>query len=265
MSKVQTIKVFTGLRGAKSYFFYLLPIWAFLILGMAGCVGPGGGGKTTVTRVDNGYEHPIPRTKSRTGGGTTTPVVPSNPREEPVMNGTVVIDAGHGGRDPGAPANGVSRMAEKEIVLDIALKTMNELEQEGVNVMATRRNNRFIELEERAAVAERSRADLFVAIHADASKNSSISGVTIYICREASDASRKAAHCIREVFERNGFEVRGIQHGDFKVLVEHSRPAVLVECGYMTNYTDAQRLNSAYYRAKVAEVLAEGILKYFNR
>lgn len=255
-----------GMRGGKVLFIGLFAS-GLLLLGAGGCNVPGSS-RPTMAQTGSGYEYPIPLLKSQSGNTTYTPPpvpVPSNIRGEPVLNATVVIDAGHGGKDPGAPANGVSRLPEKEVVLDIGLKVLSELEQEGVNVIATRRDNRFIELEERAAVAERSHADLFVAIHADASKNSDTSGVTVYICREASDASRRAAHCIREAFERNGFEVRGIQHGDFKVLIEHSRPAVLVECGYLTNYSDAQRLNSPYYRTKVAQVVAEGILKYFNR
>ncbi len=257
-----------SMRGGKVLFIGLLAS-GLLLLGVGGCNVPGSS-QPTAAQTGSGYEYPIPPLKSQAGRSYSTPApvpvpVPSNIRGEPVLNATVVIDAGHGGKDPGAPANGVSRLPEKEIVLDIGLKVMSELEQEGVNVIATRRDNRFIELEERAAIAERLRADLFVSIHADASKNSDTSGATVYICRQASDASRRAAHCIRDAFERNGFEVRGIQHGDFKVLIEHSRPAVLVECGYLTNYSDAQRLNSPYYRTKVAEVLAEGILKYFNR
>lgn len=256
-----------GMRGGKFLFICLLAS-GLLLLGAGGCNIPGSE-RATVTQTGSGYEYPIPPLKSQ-AGRTYSPApapapVPSNIRGEPVLNATVVIDAGHGGKDPGAPANGVSRLPEKEIVLDIALKVMSELEQEGVNVIATRRDNRFIELEERAAIAERLRADLLVSIHADASKSSSTSGATVYICRQASDASRRAAHSLREAFEQNGIEMRGIQHGDFKVLVEHSRPAVLVECGYLTNYTDAQRLNSPYYRTKVAQVIAEGILKYFNR
>jgi N-acetylmuramoyl-L-alanine amidase len=229
-------------------------------MGWTGCVN---GSRTTTVEKPTIY-----KTKSGKIYHVPPPKHTPSPRfpiEEPILNGTVVIDAGHGGKDPGAPANSFSNLPEKIIVLDIANRVMDLLEDEGINVIATRRDDRFIELDDRAYIAERAGADLFVSIHADASDNRSASGVTIYICDGASAGSQKAANRIRDTMERNGIETRGIHHANYRVLVKHSRPAVLVECGYMTNYYDARNLNSAGFRAQLASILAEGVLKYFNR
>jgi N-acetylmuramoyl-L-alanine amidase len=172
----------------------------------------------------------------------------------------VVIDAGHGGKDPGT--RGVSQLPEKTIVLAISNDVAQILRSRGASVTSTRTTDRFLELEERARIAQRAQADLFVSIHADAAQRASASGSTLYISRNASAASQKAARSIQNALIRAGIECRGIHRANFKVLVGHSRPAVLVECGFLTNSTDAARLNTPAYRSKVAQAIAAGIAEH---
>jgi N-acetylmuramoyl-L-alanine amidase len=96
----------------------------------------------------------------------------------------VVIDPGHGGHDPGTRSNGV---VESELVLDVALRLEQLLKQRGVDVVLTRRTDEFIDLEERAPMASRHKADLFLSIHANASPNRSARGIETYYLHFASD------------------------------------------------------------------------------
>lgn len=101
----------------------------------------------------------------------------------------IIIDPGHGGRDPGAP--GRSGQHEKDIVLDIAKRLSGLLKKYGVETVLTRSSDRFIPLEERSATTENSRADLFISIHANANKARSLSGFEVYcISPEVSDYKR---------------------------------------------------------------------------
>jgi len=176
---------------------------------------------------------------------------------------TIVVDPGHGGKDPGA--RGLSSLPEKTIVLDIAWQIADLLDQQGADVIMTRSDDRFIELDERAAIAERTRADLFVSIHADSSKKGYIDGATVLVGTTASNQSKQAARCIKAALQRYGIGNREIRAQQLRVLDNHSRPAVLVECGFLTNLTDARRLNAAWYRSRLAHAVAEGVVDFFVR
>jgi N-acetylmuramoyl-L-alanine amidase len=191
------------------------------------------------------------------------------PRAEPaaaatasLRGATIVVDPGHGGHDPGA--QGRSPIPEKTINLDIGRRVAQFLEANGANVTVSRSGDRFIELDGRAALAERTHADLFVSIHADSARRSSADGMTIYVARNSSSDSRRAAQCIAQALQSAGFEVRGVQSAGYRVLVAHSRPAVLVECGFLSNEREAHLLASPDYRARVAEAIAAGIADYFH-
>jgi len=179
---------------------------------------------------------------------------------------TIVVDPGHGGRDPGAwKARGVlSRLPEKTIVLDIAKQLGRLLTERGANVVMTRTTDVDVSLEHRAAVAERSHADLFVSIHADSlPAKPDASGAKVYIYLQASAQSQKAALRMVGAFNKAGIYCRGLDRRNFHVLREHSRPAMLIECGFLTNRDDARKLNTASYRSTLAAAIADGIGDYF--
>jgi N-acetylmuramoyl-L-alanine amidase len=172
----------------------------------------------------------------------------------------IVIDPGHGGKDPGATKASYSSAQEKYLNLVIARELEKQLTKCGARVIMTRKSDTFLELEERSAVAQKYKPDLFIAIHTDANPHDlSICGPSVYVARSASQKSRTAAMKINASFRNWGFKPRGVRNADFKVLIQHSSPAVLIECGYLTNKQEAQRLNNPAHQIKIAKAIAEAV------
>lgn len=195
--------------------------------------------------------------------GVPEPVAPPpRPRPGPQPRALVVIDAGHGGHDPGAIGPGGVR--EKDINLHVAARAAILLEQSGVGVVMTRWQDQFIELEERAALANRRNADLFVSIHADSAPNHSAQGFTVYVATAASADSYKAARAISQAMTGAGSDSRGVREADYRVLVQTSCPAVLVELGYLSNAQDAARLRDPYFQNRLAQAIADGIAAHLR-
>jgi N-acetylmuramoyl-L-alanine amidase len=202
----------------------------------------------------------------------TTPAIP---RPEPLVppvpgpaatslrGATIVIDPGHGGDDPGTLGRGP--VPEKTVNLDIGRKVASLLRDRSANVILSRSSDRFITLDGRAALADQSRADLFVSIHADSARRGSAAGMTLYVARNSSADSRRAAQHISAALQRAGLEVRGVQTAGYRVLVGHSRPAVLIETGFLSNSGEARLLSTDAYRTRVAEAIASGIGDCFSR
>jgi len=213
----------------------------------------------------------------------------------------VVIDAGHGGHDPGAQANGVN---EAELTLDVATRlSILLLKQPGVEVVMTRDNDVFVPLEERTAIANREGADLFLSIHANASRNPKARGVETYFLNFANNpeaeavaarenaSSGRAMHSlpdivkaialnnkldesrdfaelvqrsmIRKLATRNK-QLRdlGVKQAPFVVLIGASMPSVLAEISFVTHHQEGTLLKSTAYRQQIAEALFEAVIKY---
>jgi N-acetylmuramoyl-L-alanine amidase len=168
----------------------------------------------------------------------------------------IVIDAGHGGHDPGAKGKGVT---EAELVLDVALRLEKLLHKvPGVEVILTRRTDDFIPLPERTAIANREGADLFLSIHANASPNPQARGIETYFL---------AAHVQRAMSERLKASNRtlkdlGVKQAPFVVLIGAAMPAVLAEISFVTNAQEAKLLKGNLYRQRIAESLFNAIRKY---
>ena len=173
-------------------------------------------------------------------------------------SGTVVIDPGHGGKDPGA----ISCLGfyEKTVVLSIARKVASYLENRGIRVIMTRNSDTFIELNERADIANRAGADLFVSIHADAHPSRSQNGYTIYVARSASWSSKKIGLAVSQAMGQTGLASKGVRNADFRVLVRTACPAVLVECGYLSNPSDAALLRDSDFQDRIARSITDGII-----
>lgn len=179
------------------------------------------------------------------------------------LNGkTVIVDAGHGGKDPGAQANGVR---EKDVNLEIARKLASRLQQYGVRAVMTRNSDVFIELDDRAAAAEQYKADILVSIHADSISNTSTSGATVLTGIRASQNSKLAARLIQSALSEAGIQYRPTRSQQLRVCDGHSRPAVLVETGFLTNYQEAQNLSNSWYQDKLADAIAKGVADYLSR
>jgi len=175
--------------------------------------------------------------------------------------GTVIIDAGHGGKDPGA----TSRLGyyEKSVNLQIATRVASLLRRKELNVVMTRDTDTFIELEDRADVGNRNNADLFVSIHADSISDASIRGFTIYIARSAPWSSYNAAQAVSRAMAAVS-SARGIQRANYRVLVHSRGPAVLIEVGYLSNRQDAALLTDSSYQNRLAQVIADGISDFLS-
>ena len=173
-------------------------------------------------------------------------------------SGTVVIDPGHGGKDPGATS--YHGYYEKTVNLSIARKVASYLENRGVRVIMTRSSDTFIELNERADIANRAGADLFVSIHADAHANRSQNGYTIYVARSASWTSKKIGIAVDQAMGQTGLASKGMRNSDFRVLVRTACPAVLIECGYLTNPSEASLLYDSQFQDRIARAITDGII-----
>lgn len=175
-------------------------------------------------------------------------------------SGVVVIDPGHGGNDPGAQS--VLGYWEKDINLKIAHKLAANLRDAGVSVVMTRDSDFYPSLEDRAGLANRQNADLFVSIHCDSNGDRVHRGFTIYRARSASEGSKRAGRILENHLSSVGIASKGLRSADYKVLVQTKGPAVLVECGFMSNYDEAALLMDPWYQSKIARAIADGVLEY---
>lgn len=176
----------------------------------------------------------------------------------------VVLDAGHGGDDPGAT---VGETYEKDINLAVALLVQEQLAgQENIIVKMTRAEDVFVSLSDRAAYANTEKADLFVSIHANALENNTdYSGVfTFYHLKKSS--SQKGANLIQKaVISATGANDRGVRSEDYAVLRETEMPAVLVETGFMTCPAELALLVDGDYQCQLADGITQGIIEYADR
>lgn len=215
---------------------------------------------------------------------------------------TIVVDAGHGGHDPGAI--GRLGLREKTVTLDIARRLQDLLARDGFHVVMTRSEDRFIPLYGRTALANREGADLFVSIHANASRSRAADGFEAYYLSEATDDHARALEASEnaDLPEELGESVpsdthailwdllytehrvesselaanicrgmtgsslasrsRGVKSARFAVLKGTRMPAVLVEVGFITHPGEESHLRSSEYRQRIAEGIRRGILTF---
>src|SRR6516164_2547599 len=168
---------------------------------------------------------------------------------------TVVIDAGHGGRDRGGIPG--QRVPEKDMNLDVALRLRNVLSASGYHVVMTRSTDVFVPLGGRVAIANSYRNAIFVCIHFTATGRSGASGIETYFYSRDSLPLASAIH----YYVTGGAPSanRGVRRRGYYVLRKTSIPAVLVECGFLTNPTEAAYAQSASYRQRLAEEIAAGV------
>lgn len=173
----------------------------------------------------------------------------------------VVIDPGHGGKDSGAP--GLGGLLEKDVVLPISLKVARILEENGIQVVLTRNADFFVELQGRVDITQQVRGSLFVSIHANSVDNRpDVNGLEVYYF----ESGYALADTVRTSILDNisTLKNRGTRKARFYVLRKNTIPAILVETGYMTGREDNPRLGSPEYQTRMAQGIANGILKYLK-
>ncbi|WP_410514867.1 N-acetylmuramoyl-L-alanine amidase family protein [Paenibacillus sp. BR2-3] len=173
----------------------------------------------------------------------------------------VVLDAGHGAKDSGAV--GVTGKYEKTFNLAVVLKAAELLKKEkNIDVVLTRSNDTFLELKERAAIANNLNADLFLSVHANSGASSSASGTETYYQREASKVLANVMH--KYLMKATGLNNRGVRYGNFHVIRETKMPAVLLEVGYLSNKGDEALLFTEALQNRTAAAMVSAIKEYLG-
>jgi N-acetylmuramoyl-L-alanine amidase len=218
------------------------------------------------------------------------------PFKPPFTIKTIVVDPGHGGKDPGAISP--SGLREKEINLKVAKYLEAELRKRGFRVILTRSRDTFLTLEERVNVAKKYKADLFVSVHANSNRTKYVSGIEVYylspsrlnskersvklakigsVWPRSMPFSAKAilwdmlltknyaisvefSHALYSTFKNLGFKVKVPLKGPYYVLRSAYVPSVLVEIGYLSNKYEEKILRRKYYQKNIAESIALGIV-----
>lgn len=178
---------------------------------------------------------------------------------------SVVIDPGHGGPDSGAV--GIDGLKETDVVLEVSMIVKKLLSEKGVSVKMTRNKEVDVDLSPRVTLANKSNSDIFVSIHANASRGKKryINGIETFYY--SGWRGRLLAEKIqKEILKVSpGSPDRGVRKGRYFVIKKTNMPAVLAEIGFVTGRLDARRLEKKIHRRKVAFAIAKGILEYFKR
>lgn len=186
---------------------------------------------------------------------------------------TIVIDAGHGGRDDGS--TGVSGVKESEVNLKIAKKLKENLETLGINVVMTRcdgnglydanaTNFKASDMAKRIEIIKKAKANMVISIHCNSYVNSNECGAQVFF-QESDEESQRFAEDIQSQLISQLDSARSDAHkGDYYILKESPCPAVLVECGFLSNPTEEKLLASSDYQTKVSYAIMCGVVKYFN-
>jgi N-acetylmuramoyl-L-alanine amidase len=192
----------------------------------------------------------------------TQPAPPPQLPRVPKGKIVVIIDPGHGGKDPGAI--GLGGLQEKNVILPMSKQITALLEKQGVQVIMTRDSDYFVDLAPRVAIAERANADLFVSIHANAmpANRSDINGLETYYF---SSGQRLAQAIHSSILQNVNVRDRGVRKARFYVLRKSSMPSVLVEVGFVTGDEDSPRLGTQAYQNQMAAAIANGILQYIKQ
>ena len=173
-----------------------------------------------------------------------------------------MLDAGHGGRDPGAI--GIGGLQEKNVVMNITRQVSAILEGQGVRTVLTRTGDYEVELQPRVDMAERVNGTVFVSIHANSISMSrpDVNGIETYYYNSGLGLAQ-TIHT--NLLQATGANDRRVRQARFYVLRNTSMPAVLLEVGFVTGADDAPRLANPAYQTALAQAISRGILQYLGR
>lgn len=171
----------------------------------------------------------------------------------------VILDPGHGGKDGGCYWYGVK---EKDLALDLAKRIASNLRKAGVPVQLTRTSDVFLELDERAEMANRHQNSIFVSLHFNAHQDRSIRGIESFYYPGSQTGQKLASVVQSELGKRIKTRNRGIKPSRLKVLQATKGPAALIECGFISNRWECERCNAPWFRQVLSEEITEGIARY---
>ncbi len=181
----------------------------------------------------------------------------------------IVIDPGHGGEDPGKV--GVNDALEKDINIQIGLKLKTLLEDEGLQIIMTREDDNVPtkkreDLESRIALINEVKPDLVICIHQNSFTDPTVAGAQVFY-HGSSDISKEIAQVIQEELwlmdEEHKREIKGNE--SYYMLSETKVPTVIVECGFLSNQEDAEKLTTEEYQNEIANAINTGIIKWLDK
>lgn len=179
----------------------------------------------------------------------------------PLDSKVIVIDAGHGGDDPGALS--LHRDYEKNYTLDIALRLQRLLTKDGAFIIMSRQKDQTLTLEDRVQLANANKPDLFISVHINSFFNPFSRGTETYYYKAIDKHLAETVH--EALTQKLGLPDKGVRRARLYVLRHTQMPAVLVEPLYITNFKEYRLLEEPYFREKIAQGLEEGIIKYLSK
>lgn len=180
-----------------------------------------------------------------------------------ISEATIVIDAGHGGRDSGAVSTDNS-IFEKDITLSTAILLRNRLQDAGANVILSRSSDEFVSLDDRVITGHNYQADLFISLHYDAIEvANSMSGTTTYYY---SESNLELANTVNRYLAQLGpLNNNGVRHGNYYVLRANNQPSILLELGYMNSDIDIQHIDTIAYQSTIVEAVYQALREYYGQ
>ena len=181
----------------------------------------------------------------------------------------VVIDAGHGGEDPGKV--GVNGALEKDINLEIAKKVEEKLEREGIQVVMTREedkgeSSKRKDMEKRVALINEIKPFMTVSIHQNSYTDSSVRGAQVFYYTNSEEGKSAAQIMQSRLKEMDWENERQIKSDNTFFLLKNTKvPTIIVECGFLSNYEEAQKLVTQDYQNMMAEGIVKGILEWMGQ
>ncbi|CAG0996696.1 N-acetylmuramoyl-L-alanine amidase LytC [Gammaproteobacteria bacterium] len=178
---------------------------------------------------------------------------------------SICIDAGHGGKDPGGQANGIS---EKDITLAVSLRLQKLCEAAGAKVYMTRTDDSYPDLDSRCELANAKKCDLFISVHCNIAPNSDeVTGCEAYYNEESDSSRRLSAALVNSIVKSTGVADRGARKDTrgLRVLTKTRMPATLVELGYLSNSGEALKLNTKEVQEKMAKALLDGLVQFTSK
>lgn len=174
----------------------------------------------------------------------------------------ICIDAGHGGKDPGAA--GRSGLNEKDVNMQVALKVADLL-MDRYTVVMTRTDDQYVSLGKRCDIANQSKSRLFVSIHCNAAENHEANGIETFHYYTSTRGKLFANAIQRGLIALTDRRDRGVKAAGFQVLRDTSMPATLVELGFITNTEEEQLLQKEEFQNACAKAIVKGIDDFFDR
>lgn len=177
------------------------------------------------------------------------------------------IDPGHGGRDPGAI--GPTRLYEKDVTLGISLELGRLLKAAGLEPVFTRTDDRTIELVTRSALLNNQKCGLAISVHINSATRQEANYFAVFVQRLGGEAEKLAHRVIEKVTAATGWswgaDDDGIREKNLHMVRETKMPAILIECGFISNPEQEKQLRQPEFQAKLAQAIADGVLAYLGK